>query len=224
MRYLRTLSMAALALGLTAPAAEPQYATRDRVPATGRVTLEGFFSRQHLRTDRGERASLDGIGGRFLWSLTPPGVPGSRSLAERTAVGAFVISTPDDIGTRLRSWHYGVEAHVRLLTTPLAERVDPIFSLGLGALRTRSVSTVLLGAPHVVLPAEDASHATWPTARPLFVAIPRRSTDATITPGIGGRLLLSPDMAFRVDLRDAIVLRGGARHNVEVVGGMSVVL
>ncbi|HEX5727005.1 MAG TPA: hypothetical protein VFX98_16130, partial [Longimicrobiaceae bacterium] len=94
-RFLTPLLAALLgAVPLSLDAQQPQGPAR----TDGRLWLEGYVTRLNLDTG-GERAALEGVGGRVLWPLA----------GTRAAVGAFVSHTPGTF-QRMEAWHLGGQA------------------------------------------------------------------------------------------------------------------
>jgi hypothetical protein len=200
------------------PLIAQQAATAGPGRADGRVWVEGYVSRFSLDAGAGERAGLDGIGGRVLWPLAPSGAGSSHPLLARAAVGAFVTHTPASLG-RLEAWHLGTQADLHVLARPV-RAVDPVVSLGVGALRkeeTVARPVVLPGGAQPLFAAQGDGHA------PERMALERRhETRMTLAPGVGVKVRIAPGLALRTDVRDVLALRGGAEHHLEVSGGISV--
>jgi hypothetical protein len=166
-----------------------------------RPTFEPFYTRIRFGSDRG-RMNAEGVGVRFMWrgsSLFDPSSP----LAGHLDLGLFGSYTPKQtFFTKLdaATYHFGLAADVRPFSAPLAGRVDPFASLGLGVLSTR-VTGGLSPAPS-----------------PLF----RDSGSAvTLAPGVGARLLLSRYLGLQGDVRDIVAFDEGARHNPAYSAGVS---
>ena len=138
-----------------------------------------------------------------MWRLAPaiadePWTFTSR-LASRAAVGAFAVYTPEqDLG--FKTWHVGTQADLRLLPAPVFGRLDPLVSLGAGALRTNVRGT----------PAGDAA------------IVERTNTSFALTPAIGARLAILPRAGLRADVQDLMAFRGGVTHNPTLSAGLSV--
>jgi len=169
-----------------------------------RVTVEGFYNQYRFDGRSGDdRLNVDGIGGRLMWRLAPWTARESStfgSIGSRTALGAFAVYTPDqDLG--FTTWHVGAQAEVEALPQPLFGRLDPVFSLGAGALRTDVRGTVM----------DDIAIAN------------RTNTRFTLAPAFGARLAILPNAGLRADLQNVIAFRGGSfTHNPALLGGLSV--
>jgi len=192
-------------LAVAAAAAAPDAGAQARDPyapprVEARPSFEYFVARSRL--ERGGTASrLDGVGGRVLWPLGTTG-----PLLSRMAVGGY-LTHADEAGAEPDMWHYGVQADLRLSPSPLAGRVEPLLSLGVGAVRVEEpVARSLLARPEALdrLPAV------------------RARTDPSLVPGVGARLRLLPWLGFRGDVRMLVDFRDGARRDLEVAGGLSI--
>lgn len=124
------------------------------------------------------RTTLSGVGGR-LWINYAPFVR-SRTLA-KGGVALFYHQTFAKDGILIR--HYGAEQDAFLTNRPFGGWLDPVLSVGAGALRT-SVGAQRIGT----------------TAIPASVA-----TKFALTPGVGVRIPIPNRLQLRVDARDALV-------------------
>lgn len=184
-------------LGLPAPAAAQGAPDVPRVEA--RPSFEYFVARNRL--ERGGGASeLDGVGGRVLWPLAA-----TDPLLSRLAVGGYLVHSAR-AGDDPDMWHYGVQADVRLARSPLAGRVDPLLSLGVGAVRVKEP-----GAAEFVAPLRD----------PLAGTAARVHTDPSLVPGVGARVHLFPGVGLRTDARVVVDFRERAGRSLELAGGLS---
>jgi hypothetical protein len=158
-----------------------------------RPALEGFYSQQ--RFDGAGAPRADGLGAKLMWNPALTADPSNASwLARHTAVGLYGVYTPErELG--FSTVHGGVVADVRPLAGLVAGRVEPFVSLGAGALRTNV--------------RDDA--ATRRTAPSPLLA--KSVTTATLMPGIGARVMLTPGVALQGDLRDVMTFRAGTQHN-----------
>ncbi|HEX5725864.1 MAG TPA: hypothetical protein VFX98_10395, partial [Longimicrobiaceae bacterium] len=96
--------------------------------------------------------------------------------------------------------------------------VDPVVSLGVGALRREETVWRPVVAP------EPGPRFAWVAGddRPERLARERRQeTSLTLAPGVGARLRVAPGLALRTDLRDVLAVGGGTRHHLELSGGIS---
>ena len=208
----------ALAAGLVAPA--PAAAQLEPMP---RATLEGYVARAQLDPAvAGARAQLDAVGARLLVPVGHLTAAAPRWLGERVSLGGFITSAATgERGVAAR--HYGVQADLGLTERPLAGRVEPLASLGVGGFRTRheprapqllgtacfrsiDVSAVAGGGRCVPLRRDDLAEHRHALA---------------LSPALGARIALLPGLALRVDARDVIVYGGGPRHNPELALGLS---
>ncbi len=105
-------------------------------------------------------------------------------------------------------WHYGVQADLRLTRSPLMGRVDPLLSLGVGAVRVEE-------------PAAGSLLAPVPGALGRSSEV-RTTTDPSLVPGVGARVHLLPWLGFRGDVRMLVDFRDGARRDLEIAGGLSI--
>ena len=200
--------------------------------ANGRLSLDLFMSQYRLDARQSsESKEVDGYGGRVMWSLAPRPEPGRSmsperpSLAARTAVGGFVVVTPNEY-TNVATWHYGAQADVRPFATLLAGRFEPLLSLGAGAFRMEEHR--LRPARPLCLHATDVPELS--SAEPLCTIVPPSSvgrnstTSFALSPAVGARLSVTPRLGFRGDLRNVMVFRGGTKHNVELSAGLSLTI
>jgi hypothetical protein len=107
-----------------------------QIPARGTVERYfDYFVNHRLDVVASEREAVGGFGGRMMWSLSPGAEPVSRSLAERVALGGYIVHMPAAPGDP-EVWQYGTQADVAVSPFPIAGRIEPLVSLGLGAVRT----------------------------------------------------------------------------------------
>ena len=216
------VAAALLALTPTPAAAQPAVAFLPHpVPRASRLTLDGFVSQYRLSVDGLGRTRLPALGGVLLWGVGLPAGHSQDGVA-RAAVGPFITHAAGDESSP-EAWHYGLQGDLRLFARPLAERVDPLLSLGVGELRT----TYEEREPLVVAPSPwSIRRLLAPEVRPLVLAAPvtRRVTRTAISPGIGARFLLAPGLALRSDLRDVVLPQSSQRHNLALSAGLSLAL
>lgn len=208
-----TLSVAAAAAAV-APRAAAQAGDPYAPPrAEFRPSFEYFVARSRLEQG-GVASRLDGVGGRVLWPL-PAGGP----LLSRMAVGGYLTHAEED-GREPDMWHYGVQADLRLARSPLAGRVDPLLSLGVGAVRVEEPAAV--APPRAPLFGPGASLLTPLRDGPAGSPALRTRTSPSLVPGVGARVHLLPWLGFRGDVRMLVDFRDGARRDLEVAGGLSI--
>lgn len=162
---------------------------------TPNAYLEYFVteaSRGAVPVDR----DAQGWGGRLMFA-----VPGRGALADRLSVGAFVASLPvreNDAS----AWRYGAQTDVRLLSA--ARRVDPMFTLAVGATHTEMT----------------VKRVAWKKTE-----IDRREeTSLSLAPGFGARFHVGAGVALRGDIRRMIGLGANGRSGTEISGGLSLPL
>lgn len=177
------------------------------------TAIESHYTRIHFGGGAGRR-TVDGVGLRLVFGHRPlddgdggdgpAGTTTRAGLARRTELALFATHARETArrprGERLATTSVGVAADLRPLDRPVASRVDPFVSLGVGVLRTRDA--VL--APPMTL--------RWPPRR---AEITRSS--AALMPGVGTRLLLTPRLALQAEARD-LYARG--QHNVAFGAGL----
>ncbi len=185
---------AVLSCTLFSPA-NAQQAAPPRAGGGGSVEYFVACSRMALG---GGRTDLDGVGGRILWPLV-----------SRMALGGYVVHTPED-SEDVEMWHYGVQADLRLPGPGLVPRVDPLLSLGVGAVRVEEEPGRTPTAPPLLLAAEPRS------------APARPETSLSLVPGLGAKLRLVPGLDFRGDLRMVVDFRDRTTWNLELSGGISI--
>jgi hypothetical protein len=205
----RTVYLAALGVTLGASLVTPAAAQSSTSTAGRRAlpTLETEYTR--IRFDAGGRKlSANGIGARLMWQPFAT-TDGPSSPLERTAVGVFATYTPEHTFSSDVAFHSigaGAALDVRPLAAPIASRLDPYVTLGLGALHT------------------GVRHASIPLAPPLF----RRSTTAFTTMyGVGAQALLTSRLGLQGDVRDLVTFGSDAmratvdsRHNLAFSAGL----
>lgn len=196
------LSLSALAALTPAHAGAQSDLPLSTPRAEGRVSLDYFLSRNRLAREAGH-TELDGIGGRVMWPLAALHGRGS-TLLDRLSLGGYVVHTPED-GDDTQMLHYGAQADFRVAGSPLAGRVDPLLSLGVGAVRVEEPEPA---HPYVMAP--EALHAA-----------PEVRTSPSLVPGIGARIHLLPALGFRTDLRVVIDFRERTTRSLELSGGIS---
>jgi hypothetical protein len=196
----RTVLVAALGVTLGALPAGTTQAQTASGRLGGRPALEGFYTQLRLDGD-GPALNANGVGARLMWS--PAAMPGAlASLAGRTELGLYATYTPERSyarGLTFSTASLGAVADVRPFGAPLAGRVDPFVSLGAGALNSR------------------VDVAVAPSPSPLLAG---SSLAFTLSPGIGTRVLLTPNVALQGDVRDLMTFRGDTRHNVGLGAGL----
>ena len=161
--------------------------------AMDRPEFDYFLSRYRGVGGAGE---AEAVGARLMWSLAPLG---RRSpLLGRTSVGGYLVRSPDDQAWT-ESWRYGAQADVRVTRLPVAGRIDPVLSLGVGASR--------------VLDEREVEE-----RRSLF-GEPR--THLSLAPGLGVRFRLGPGFGLRGDARQVLDFRDGVQRKLELSGGLS---
>ncbi len=167
--------------------------------AHGWLTIDGFLSSYQIESLVDDsRRPLAGGGLRVMFSArTLTGL--DAGFLERSALGAFLIYTPTR--DNLRTWHFGGQVDHRLLGTPIGGLLDPLVSLGAGAIRMDSPS-----GPEIM--GFDGE----PTVSETF---------ATLVPGIGARLRVARGVALRADVRNVIIFGNQTTNNWELAGGLS---
>jgi hypothetical protein len=174
------------------------------------TAIESHYTRIRFGGAAGRR-TVDGVGLRLVFGARPlddevgdaAGTTTRAGLARRTELALFATHAresrrPHD--ERLATTSLGVAADLRPLARPVASRIDPFVSLGVGLLRTRDAEL----APPMTL--------RWPPAR-----VERTRSSAALLPGVGTRLLVTPRVALQAEARD-LFSRG--RHNVAFGTGL----
>ncbi|HEV2132005.1 MAG TPA: hypothetical protein VGR27_12915 [Longimicrobiaceae bacterium] len=211
MRSYVIATLAAAALLVSASGAAAQVHADRHANYTDAARSVDLFLSQHRLTLDGERWDASGAGGRVLWSLAPLARSTGLSLLDRAAAGGYLVHSLGSIERR-EVWHYGVQADVRVAPIPLG-RVDPIVSLGIGAVRAEApIRPVLLAPERSVVREGDAPREGIISEQVV--------TSLSFTPGIGARVRVLPGLALRGDLRSLIDLRDERRH-LELSGGIS---
>jgi hypothetical protein len=191
-RILPAAACAALLCAAPAPALSQQLSSRTQDPAP-----RGWF--EYYATGASRSLGGDaggGVGARLLLRL-----PSSAPVLERMAVGAYAARLPGAPGAA--SSEYGVHAE---WSAPARRVVDPVLTLGLGALRREGGWEWRMAARPVRLPTAEAS------------------TTLSLAPGVGARVHVARGVAFRGDLRRAFALERDGIGGTEVAGGISLAL
>ena len=205
----RTVYLAALGVTLGAIPVTPAAAQRSTsAPGRGALpTLETEYTQ--IRFDAGDRKlSANGIGARLMWQPLAT-ADGAASLLDRTAVGLFATYTPEHTFASDVAFHslgVGAALDVRPLASPIASRLDPYVTLGLGAMHTR------------------VRHALSPLAPPLFR---RTTTEFTTMYAVGAEARLAPRLGLQGDVQDLVTFGSDAvrstldtRHNLALSAGL----
>lgn len=178
------------------------------------VMLEPYVSRARLApTVVGERTRLSGAGARLLYRAP------ERLGRDRVLVGGYLTYAPaDDRG--VTTSQVGALVDLSLGGRPVAGRVEPLLSLGVGAFRTRWDDPWLGGRAMCVRPLDVGGERD----RACLGTPARRRAPAThpaVSPAVGARVGLLPGVALRVDARDLVVYTGKPRHSFELTTGLS---
>jgi hypothetical protein len=187
-RILPLAACAALLCAAPAPASSQQQ-RQDRGP---RGYLE-YFATGARRTAAGDA----GFGARLLLR-----VPSSAPVLDRMAVGGYLARIPGGPGTERTE--YGV--HTEWVAAPRVGRVDPVLTLGLGAVRRKGGWLWRLGP------------------RPVRVPTAESTTAFSLAPGVGARVRVTPGVAIRGDLRRTLALDQRGMNVTEVAAGISLAL
>lgn len=180
--------------------------------------LDFFVARSRMELGSGT-TRLDGFGGRVMWSLAATPAP----WGSRTWLGGYLVHTPQDQNDAAM-WHYGVQTDLKVAPAPLAGRVDPLLSLGVGAVRVEEPVKRLVPPPMVLLDRGPGTGSGIFAPRPVDAA-PREMearTSLSLVPGVGARVRLTRGLDFRSDVRVLMDFRSRTTRNVEVSGGISV--
>ena len=193
MRRLVRLGLA-IAILLAAPSLLfAQGDVRAQVDGVGVGGPEFDYFLSRYRAADGE---AEAVGARLMWSLAP--LRRESALLARTSLGGYLVHSPVEQAWA-ESWRYGAQADVRVTRLPIAGRVDPFLSLGVGASR--------------VLDARDVAD------RERLLGEPR--THLSVAPGVGLRFRLAPGFGLRGDARQVLDFQDGVRRNLELSGGLS---
>ena len=188
-----------------------------------RAVFEGYVARSQLHpVVAGSPARLEAVGARLLVPVEQLAGGAPRWVAQRAEVGAFLSTAASD-ERDVDARHYGAQVDLRLTPRPLAGRVEPLVSLGVGGLRARRETAGTPRLAAVCLEPSEPSAAS--TARCLTLRPPEPGTASghwlALSPAVGARVALVPGIALRVDARDLVVFRDAPRHNVELAVGRS---
>jgi hypothetical protein len=190
MRILSAAACAALLCATSAPALSQQLDRTDhRAP-------RGYF--EYFATGASRSLAGDGSGGFGARLLLR--VPSSAPVLERVAVGAYAARLS---GGPEASAEYGVHTE---WSAAGRGALNPVLSLGLGAVRREGGWVWSLGERPVRLPAPGAS------------------TAFTLAPGVGARMHVARGVALRGDLRRAFALDRDGADATQVAGGISLAL
>ena len=197
----RTLLVTILLAAGTTLAGPAAAQTPPDLPRVGpRPSFEYFVARNRLEHGGGA-SRLDGVGGRVLWPLAA-----AHAVLSRMAVGGYLTRAGAD-GQEPDLLHYGVQADLRLSRSPLMGRLDPLLSLGVGAVRVEEPA-----GGSLLTPLRDPRGAE---------PAPHTRTDPSLVPGVGARLHLFPGIGFRGDARLVVDFRERTSRSLELAGGIS---
>ena len=204
----RTVYLAALGVTLGVFPVTPATAQPNTRSAERGAIPELQVNYTQIRFDAGDRKlGASGVGARVMWQPLAT-ADGSSSLLDRTSVGAFATYTPEhtfssDIA--FRSLGVGAALDVRPLSAPIASRLDPYVTLGLGAMHT--------GVRHA-------------PSSPAPALLRRSTTDFTTMYGLGAAARLAPRLGIRGDVQDLVTFGSDAirstldtRHNLAFSAG-----
>ncbi|CAN5833645.1 hypothetical protein BH23GEM7_BH23GEM7_00200 [soil metagenome] len=191
-------AVAALLGGVAADAAAQLHTARRASYADAPRSVDLFLSQHRLTLDAGERWDATGAGGRIMWSLAPLARSTGFPLLDRAAAGGYLVHPLGSVERR-EVWHYDVQTDVRAAPMPLG-RIDPIVSLGVGAVRAKAPIRPVLLAPERSIVREGDAPRDGVLSEQVVTSI-------SFTPGIGARLRLLPELDLGGDLRSLIDLR-----------------
>lgn len=217
-------------LGIAPVHAHAQAATSGASrAATGQWFVDYFLSHNRVNSEDGASRTLDGVGGRMMWSLAPLAGSSRSSFLTRTAAGGYLVHTPGDADGQ-EMWHYGAQADVRMTSAPVAGRVEPLISLGLGAVRVDEPGEWIAVTPETRIaepaPRQTADLTPMPVVLPALPQVqvlspPRVTTRVSVAPGIGARVRLLPGINIRGDMRVLFDVDDHTRRTTEFAGGLS---
>jgi hypothetical protein len=169
--------------------------------ATVPPSMETFYTRVRFTGDGGNRVDASGFGARFMWR-TAALLGTSAGLPNHIDVGLYGSYLPRHALTSTidaSALHVGAAADVRAFATPLRGRLDPYASLGVGVLATR----VSAGSHTAPAPLFDSSRDTF-----------------TFAPGVGTRVMITPNIGVQGDVRDLMTFNPDTRHNAAFTAGL----
>lgn len=227
MRAAMVLSLAVLAVfGLGSSEARAQSTAAAYIGGAGAErSVEYFVSRHRLNQENGERPDLDGVGGRVLWSLAPLATRLGAPLLTHASVGGYLVSTAAQL-ERGEMWHYGIETDVRVTTTPLAGRVEPLVTLAAGAVHIDEPARRMMLAPGAMAGERVPDAPRMPAVVPdleLTLLSPAQA-GISLAPGVGARVRVLDGLNVRTDVRPVIDGRSEGRRFLELSGGISLVM
>jgi hypothetical protein len=205
----RTVYLAALGVTLGVSLVTPA-AAQPRASSARRGALPALdMDYTQIRFDAGDRKlGASGVGARLMWQPFATTDGSGASRLDRTAVGLFATYTPEHTfasDVAFRSLGLGAELDLRPLAAPIASRVDPYVTLGLGAMHT------------------GVRHAVSSPAPPL---LRRSATDFTTLYGLGAEARLAPRLELQGDVKDLVTFGSDAvrstldtRHNLAFSAG-----
>lgn len=161
----------------------------------------------------------DAVGGRVMWSLSPFSGALATPVFGRAALGGYFVHSRDD-RERDEEWRFGTQADVRLMTEPLLGRVDPIVSLGVGAVRHKEPTRRQAGSTDGGI--VDLRPPLAPLSIHDTVTPGRTFTALSVTPGLGARVRLVPGLDLRSDARQVIDFHEELERRLEVSAGISI--
>lgn len=200
------LPVAALGVLLTAlPTATVMGQWSDLDGVKQGPAVESFLTELHMAGE-GHRRSAAGLGARVMWNAASL-LDRSSSLASQTELGLYGTYVPNQGvygADTFTAYRFGVAGDVRLLSRPLADRLDPFLSLGTGLWHSATTISAINVSPLL------RKHVT--TLRQSVTAM-------EVTPGAGLRVPVGA-AAVQAAVYDGTLLRSPTHHAVTLGLGL----
>lgn len=195
--HARTFSICAAAALLAAPLGVARAQSQSNMNGTpSRYTLELYLAEYRLKTDASNGSmGAGGVGARMMFGHSDATKVVS-TFFNRARAGAYATYTGKQGNDDVSSWQIGGQADFPLLAVPMSH-LDPFVSLGAGIFHSSRNN-----------PIQSGTNIT--------------SNDFALTPAIGTLVPITGSIAFRGDLRDAIVFGNSTTNNFGAEGGISI--
>jgi opacity protein-like surface antigen len=148
--------------------------------------------------------------------------PAATFSAPRAWLGGYLLHAPGS-APDVSLTHYGVEGDFHLVQQPLASRVSPFVSLGVGAVRVEQPARMVM-LPAMPILADEAAGPGLRLRTPFPAPDDEVTTSLSLAPGVGAQVHLAPGLALRGDVRGVIDFRERTTRTLELTGGISLAL
>ena len=195
--HARLFSLCAAAALVAAPlSAAHAQAESNMNGSPSRFALELYLAQYRIKTDASNGSNgAGGVGARLMFGHSDATKVVS-TFFQRARAGVYGTYMGEQGNDDVSSWQLGGQLDFPLLATPM-RYMDPFVSLAAGVLHTSRNNTQQSGTSVT-------------------------SSDFALTPAVGALFPITGSIAFRGDLRDAIVFGNSTTNNYGIEGGISV--